>query len=175
MEQDRAAIDTQIPRQRYLGSIRTRLILSFSLLFAAVMISVEWIDINGIPFTADGGRQGQQAEEAFRSLTLVADLKKERLLRWLGERRADVSVVASNRVTQHHTAWLHTAWHEFAATGDTQDADLWARLQAQDDYRDLLDLIDHQRGVGSTPERKVKLASAGGPRIVGEQAAGRRL
>jgi PAS domain S-box-containing protein len=132
-------------RRRRRGNILARLVHSFGLLFVSVLVLVELVGIQGIPFTTYGGRQGQQTEEAFRNLALVADLKEERLLRWLQDRRADISVIADNRMTRHHTASLRTVLSKSAAAGEPQDAGLWTRLQVQDDYRDLFDLIETTR------------------------------
>lgn len=74
--------------------LRTRMVLSFGLLFVVVLAGVQWAELAGIPFTEFRGEIREARMEAFRDLNLAADLKSERLLRWLEERRDDVRVIA---------------------------------------------------------------------------------
>ena len=76
--------------------IGTRLAVWFSVTFMLVLALVELVSIYGLIFTTYSGRQGQQREEAFASLDLIADLQKERLERWLEERRDDARVGAES-------------------------------------------------------------------------------
>lgn len=70
------------------------MLLSFGLLFVVVLAGVQWVQLAGVPFTDFRGAVREARMEAFRDLNLAADLKSERLLRWLEERRDDVRVIA---------------------------------------------------------------------------------
>ena len=68
---------------RVFQSIRTRLILLFGLAFSdRFLATVELVNFFGIPGTSLVGVAGQHYAEAKRSLTLIADLKEERLRSW---------------------------------------------------------------------------------------------
>ncbi|MEW5958493.1 MAG: cache domain-containing protein, partial [Chloroflexota bacterium] len=123
----------------FFKSIRTRLIVYFSLLFATVLVLIGLINMFGIPYTAYNGRQGQQKEEAFRSLNLIADLMEERLLCWIGERRADAHLIADNRLIRNNVHQLpEIANKYFAAHASNPDL---ASFQKEKIYRDLLDFF----------------------------------
>lgn len=52
------------------------------------------IGVKGLPFTDFEGWEVNAKREAIRSLSLVADLRKERLMSWIRERRGDAQVMA---------------------------------------------------------------------------------
>ncbi|MFQ5613291.1 MAG: ATP-binding protein [Anaerolineae bacterium] len=139
-------------------SIRTRLILSFSLLFIAILLLVGVVDVNGVPLTTYTGRQGQQRIETFQSLDLIADLKKERLLRWIEERRDDSEVAASNDFTVAHTAHLLETIQELRAQGKA-GAELWAALREEESYGSLEKYLERIR-VTYGVYNKIELAAA---------------
>lgn len=60
------------------------------------MTIVVLVDIFGIPLTSYVGRREQHRIEFLNSLNLIADLKKDRSLRWLKERRGDIAVFSIN-------------------------------------------------------------------------------
>lgn len=70
------------------------MILSFGLLLSAILAGMELVETFGIPFTQLTGKYDQRKAEVFRNLNLIADLKKERLERWLKERRDDSKVLS---------------------------------------------------------------------------------
>ncbi len=131
------------PQRGQFWSIRTKLIISFSLLFMLVLLVIELVDINGIPFIEYTGRRGQQREEAFRSLNLVADLKKDRLLRWIEERRYDIYVFADNDLVETNVARLHAAIHELVAASKKDR--LWPLVQQEQDSKSLTEYLDNIR------------------------------
>ncbi|MBI5186424.1 MAG: HAMP domain-containing protein [Nitrospinae bacterium] len=82
---------------RYKGffhGLRWRMILSFGLLFSVILAGMELVEIFGVPFTPLKGKYDQRKAEVFRNLSLVADLKKERLELWLKERLGDSKVLS---------------------------------------------------------------------------------
>ncbi len=79
-----------------IGSLKARMFLSFTFLIALSLITIQLIEIYGIPFTPYAGRQAAYQEDAFNSLELTADLKKERLINSLAEFRNDVQMFGKN-------------------------------------------------------------------------------
>jgi hypothetical protein len=71
----------------------------------------------------------------------VADLKKERLLRWLEERCGDVVMVSRNQMVADNVALLRTAMRESSAAG-VKKASLWTLIGREDSYRNLVDFLD---------------------------------
>jgi len=87
-------------------SIRVRMVVAFSLVFAVVLSASDWMGLQGVPFTGFAGRVERSTDEAFRSLNLIADLNKERMVRWLEERRDDAHVLAENAFIANSRASL---------------------------------------------------------------------
>lgn len=73
-------------------SLKNRMLVYFGVLFTAVIVILKLTDLYGIPFTKYEGNLRKLQSEAFRELSLVAELKKERLLRWMEERREDTII-----------------------------------------------------------------------------------
>ncbi|MFQ6042445.1 MAG: PAS domain-containing protein, partial [Candidatus Poribacteria bacterium] len=144
MRQDNIVTDGQRTRRTLFRSIRTKLIVNFILVFVAIFVIVEWIEIRGVPFTPYSGRRGEQRAEAFRSLNLIADLKKERLLRWMEERRDDTHMIAASEFIAANVVQLRAAIREFAAEG-REEAELWALVRKEGTYRALVRYLDTVR------------------------------
>jgi PAS domain S-box-containing protein len=83
------------PRPRYL-SLRLKMLIEFGLLFASALALVVITTMFGIPFIGYAGSYGEEQSQATRNLSLVADLKKERLLFWLDERNEDIAQMSQN-------------------------------------------------------------------------------
>ncbi len=135
-------------RPSWFRSVRGRLTVYSSLCFVVVLTLIELAAFVGVPFAPSAGRLREQETEAFRSLDLIADLKKERLLRWLEERRDDGHVCAENGVVQECAAQLRSTVGRFAAQPNAEQ--LWTHLRSEAPYRRLasyLDLIMHTYGV----------------------------
>ena len=135
-------------RRGLFGNIRTRLIVSFSFAFVAVLIAVESVGLFGIPFTDETGRQGHEKSRAFQSLNLVADLKKERLQGWLEERRGDAHVASDSDMVEANVTVLRAATNRLVGGG--QESDLWGRVRKERSYlalREFLDVISTSYGV----------------------------
>ncbi len=158
MEQRNSTLDEQTVRRRLLGSIRAKLVLSFSILFVTVLVVVKVVGITGLPFTSFSGRRGQQREEAFKSLSLIADLKKERLLRWIDERRGDARMVSDNEMVRASVAHLQDRVHELIAEGK-QGAELWALVRQENSYLEFLDFLNNVRYAYGVYDR-LSIASA---------------
>jgi len=98
-------------RKGIFKSIRTKLIVYFCSMFMVCMIAVVLIDVYGIPFTAYDGKWNQARSGSFKSLSLVADLKKEHILRWIQERRNDAEVWSNNALLRNRTALFLDEFH----------------------------------------------------------------
>ncbi len=120
-------------------SIRTKLIVYFCLLFTIVMVLVGIFNTFGIPFSTYSGRQGEQREEAFQSLSLVADLKKERLLRWIEERHDDAHMISDNDLIRTSVSQLLQTANKHL-TSQPSSSDL-AAFEQEDNYQGLLDFF----------------------------------
>lgn len=78
---------------RRMSSIRSRMVLRFGLLFAAIFVITTFASMFGIPFTPLRGSFGLERERAMRDLDLIAGLKQERLRVWIGERQANLQMI----------------------------------------------------------------------------------
>ncbi|HIJ83857.1 MAG TPA: methyl-accepting chemotaxis protein, partial [Magnetococcales bacterium] len=97
-------------------SIRSQMILGFVILFIPIVLLLEFVSISGIPMTEWHGFQGIEIEQGFRYLDLIADTKKERLLRWLEERKGDARIIAHTPLLIHNLPQLraeHAREHSF--------------------------------------------------------------
>jgi PAS domain S-box-containing protein len=133
-------------------SIRTRLIVSFTILFMSVMVLLEAIYFWGVPFTQVIGRRNQERSEVFKNLDLVADMKKERLLRWIEERRDDLMVTADNEFTRINASLVLEAFHGFVTMG-VEGTELWARVQGEESSRFLLKYLENMASVYGVYDR----------------------
>lgn len=90
-----------VPHRRWHSSrpltLRWTMLISFGSLFAVTLLVINLVRTFGIPFTTYAGSYGDELSEALRNVDLVADLKKERFLLWLGERRNDIRTLALNQ------------------------------------------------------------------------------
>lgn len=88
-------------------SISTRLLTTFCLCFIIIAATLEAGRLWGLPFTGYRGTWRQERDDAFKSLNLIADLKKERIERWLHERVADTKVLAVNPALTENISLFH--------------------------------------------------------------------
>ncbi len=92
-------------------SIQTKFLVMLVLLFTLVLFISGIVSIIGLPFTSYDGWQGNTRRDAARNLNLVADLRKERLMLWLRERRGDVQVIAKNEIVASNLPHLLSLIH----------------------------------------------------------------
>ncbi len=79
-------------------NLRSKMALSFGLLCVVIVVLVSWFRTFGLPWTSDQGSYGEQQAMVLRELSLLADLNKERLRVWLGERESDAAALAQNEL-----------------------------------------------------------------------------
>lgn len=111
--------DTLSTDKRAFRSLRSRMAVSFGILFAGILIVVSLARTFGIPFTSVRGTYSEERSEVLRNLSLVADLKKERLLLWLYERRGDTQVLSQNEFVSLSMKRLHKLIEDGLKQGKT--------------------------------------------------------
>ncbi len=84
-------------------SLRWKILIGFGLLLSASLTLVVAAVTFGIPFTQYTGYYGRERAHIRSHLNSVADLKKERLLLWLKERKEDAATISDN-LTEEATA-----------------------------------------------------------------------
>ncbi len=139
-------------QHRFFMSIKTKMLISFGLMFTTMLIIVELVSIYGIPFTNFDGEKKEHQSNVFRSLNLIADLKKERLLRWMEERRDDTKVICESSLLRSQVANLSLFISEKMKSG-IQGAALWDMVRKKKVYQDLaqhLNLVKTTYGVYDT-------------------------
>lgn len=126
--------------------IKTKFIITFSLVFTIVLLLLEGIKLFGIPFTAYSGTLAQMKSEAFKGLNLIADLKKERLLHWLKERRNNLQLaVANERIIDGVNRLLHDI--QQLRSQNLTGTLLWQSLRQQNSYHTLFRCLDTIRSI----------------------------
>ena len=109
--------------------LRSRMLLSFGALFVAVLAAMSLAHVYGLPFTPFEGEYRQHQSEAFENLNLVADLKKERLLRWIEERKDDARVISESSIVAACVSALRSAHG---------GKDLWTGMQKEEVHQGLV-------------------------------------
>ncbi len=87
------------PRPENAPSLGRRIFFYFGLLFAAMLAALELVFLFGLPFLDYDGEYNTYRNDAFRTLNLAADLKKERLVYWLNELQIDARAISENPLT----------------------------------------------------------------------------
>jgi hypothetical protein len=116
------------------NSLRTRMFLGFGLLFIISFITLRAIERFGLPFSGYNGLVEERRSEVFRGLELTADLKKERLTKWVEERKDDSVILAASPLMQSQVARLRAAIEDLRAEG-RQDEALWEAVADTGVYR----------------------------------------
>ena len=111
----------------------------FSTLFLIVIALLIFLKTYGIPFTEIDGDYQRTQSEVFKNLNLVADLKKERLLRNLKERRDDTIVLTESRLMKSLISELQIRIQQLQKKGVSKDL-YWKELQKEEVYK----ILNHQ-------------------------------
>ncbi len=138
------------PSQRgFFFSIQSKMLLYFGLMIIAILVTLKLFEIFGIPFTNFGGEYHHHQSEALQNLNLVADLKKERLLRWTEERKDDTKVLSESKILRSFVARLIPVIKENIAN-DMKEEGLWAKVKGEESHQALtqhLNLVKTAYGV----------------------------
>ena len=124
--------------------LRSKMLIYFGSLFVLAIAALQWAEFYGVPFTAYGGKYRIWQSEVFKQLDLVADLKKDRLLRWIEERRDDTEVAAGNRVLGMHVAQLGAVIRGNMESG-MEGEELWATVQREWIYQIPIQFLERIR------------------------------
>jgi len=123
-------------KKRFFFSIRSKMMLYFGLIFVLISIVISLLEIYGIPFTKYRGELRRHQSGAFKQLNFVADLKKERLLRWMKERKDDAEVLSKSSLTTFYVANVLHLIREKTFKGATIN-EFRAELQGVKDHQIL--------------------------------------
>jgi signal transduction histidine kinase len=106
MNQNDAHRDKAV-RWRVPERIRTKLVFYFIAVNVVILIITALAVNLGLPFVPLGGRLDSERQRVVEHLDLIADLKKERLLRWVEDRRDDTTVLASSPTVSRDLSVIH--------------------------------------------------------------------
>jgi len=90
-------------------TLRSRLLVVLGLLMTAAFVASYLVTIYGLPLTGIKGSLASRQAEVFKSLNLTADLKKERLVRWLEEKKADAALLTDSTELRSNVFKLKTS------------------------------------------------------------------
>ena len=142
--------NSEDPTQRgFFFSIRAKMLIYFGLALATIFIIDKLLEIYGVPFTNFGGEYRHHQSEVLQNLNLVADLKKERLLHWMEERRDDTKVLSESKILGSFVARLIPLIKENIANG-MKEEELWAKVKGEKTHQALtqhLNLVKTAYGV----------------------------
>jgi PAS domain S-box-containing protein len=133
-------------------SVKSKLILTFSVLFVLVFVMAEMAGFWGIPYTSLSGRRDQKRLEVFQNLNLIADIKKKELLHWLEEKRDDIHVTAATEYTSNTVQDILDALHGHINEG-FRGEDLWTRVRKEKSYLSLENYLNTIRASYGIYER----------------------
>ncbi|MBF0423463.1 MAG: GAF domain-containing protein, partial [Magnetococcales bacterium] len=156
------------PPGKAIHSIRAQMVFWLLLLFVPVLFALEFFSIIGVPFSGWNGFMGIETEQGLRQLELIADIKKDRLLRWLEERRSDAHVLAHNPTLSRHVDRLRTLWQGLKGRA-VGDAAVWETLRAEDDFKEVVSALKLIREATPIYERMDIIALPAGAPLVSTQ------
>ncbi len=142
-------------------SISVKLVLLLCTLFLFGVCLIAAVVYWGLPLTPLSGGRAQRRAEAFDKLGFAADLKKERVLRWLHERRQDIDVMAKSDLVRLQVRRLRAA----IAEHDLTEAEQWQRLRSQDSYLTLRQYAETVR-VTHREHPAIRVLDAAGRRVL---------
>ncbi len=112
---------THVPNGRLFHSLDSKIVASFGILFVAILSMSGFLLAFGIPFTDFVGFYGRERDEVFRSLSLTADLKKERFVSWLAERKKDARFISDTSIAESSVKQLRERVQENPRRGASAD------------------------------------------------------
>lgn len=116
------------------------MLVYFLLLFVAIFLAVELTRIYGIPFTGFRGEYSAEQSRVLKNLSLIADIKKERFMRWFEERMDDSEIVADNLFVTSSVTELLAMVEEMDASGVEEEI-FRANLKKTPTHRTLIQYL----------------------------------
>ncbi len=129
-----------------LGSLKVRMFLAFTLLFALIIFTLQSVERYGIPFTPFEGKYQEKETEAFLALNLTADLKKERLSRIIEEFSDDIILFSNNNLISDELGELDRALHTRHRAGASLISIL-KELRDDEIYRSISRYLERIRSI----------------------------
>jgi len=139
-------------------SLRSKLVLEFGAVIIGMMVIVIVVSTFGIPFTGYTGTLGYEKYLVLNTLSLVADLKKERFELWLGERKDDVTVFSESINTSTLLNDLITLVRQGASDGKPHE-EFWTQFTKEPPHELLLQRMDQILAVYKA-YHKIQIADA---------------
>ncbi len=137
-------------RYSLIYSLRIKIMIWFALMLMAMLFISKYIEFHGVPFTKYEGETEDQRTEEFNKLNLLADLKKERLERWLEERRDDITVLARSDMMKERVRKLREITADILSPGDEKNKKVLSLIEGTKAYKDIfaqLNLVKNAYGV----------------------------
>ncbi len=145
------------PNRRLFHSLNSKIVTSFGILFVAILLVSGFLLAFGIPFTDFVGFYGHARDEVFRGLSLTADLKKERLISWLAERKKDARFISDTSLAETSAKQLREKVYEDQLRGAPPDLVNLEGYKALDEYLQMvfatwsayrrIQVVDNKTGV----------------------------
>ncbi len=129
-----------IKKQGIFSGIRNKMLFFFIPLFIITLTSIELFKIYGIPFTSVAGEYKTERSNVFKGLNLVADLKKERLLRWLKNIHDDSIVIGESDFVKSNIVKIYALRENYLKSDeavDARDRDIGLLIENNIAYRTL--------------------------------------
>lgn len=86
--------------ESFLHSIRTRMVLSFAGLFALALAALQLVQLYGFPAFGVNGIIQDMRRDAVSDMARIADFKKDQIVRWMADRRANARLVSGNAISE---------------------------------------------------------------------------
>ena len=136
----------------------------FGLGFVLIVVIAELVDLYGVPFTRLSGRVDDFKAEAVGTMTLIADLKEERLRSMLDDYRKTLTVFAGGPWRGTPMQSVLKDVENLTAEG-LQDGPLWTRLRQQMAYAVISSRLDNVKR--AFPDfRRIFIAEAKSGKII---------
>jgi len=139
--------------------IRSKMLIYFGSMFIIILTMFGLLYIYGIPFTNFRGSYKQEQSKAFQILNLFADLRKERLVHWMDERRGEARMLSESTMIRPHVASLLPLVNGVTGNGFQTELQKEIPYQALTQY---LNLVKRIRGVYD----KIQIADASTSTII---------
>lgn len=146
--------------------MRAKMLAYFGMLFAVTLSLVQLAHLYGVPFTNYRGEYFLTEAEVSRNLNLIADLKKERLLRWIEERRDDATVLSENPLTVVSIEKLRVLAASGSRLKKSGSIDPWVRMRDSKVYSDFVNYLQLVKKTYAVYESMLVIDSHSGEIIV---------
>ncbi len=148
------------PKAGFFLGLRFRMAIYFGLLLMGVMTGVLLSVAFGFPLTDWDGVYGHEQTSAATHLNVVADLKKERFLLWLEQRKANVRALSQNGNVEQSVKELVRLVRAKRAENASPEV-LWSSIPREPSYQLLLRRLSIVMGSYGVFER-IRIADAEG-------------